>query len=136
VFGLIGQCCWFHLGKCLFPWMKVPVFIINLSVVYICFNNCTAEVAAFYQVVARVFWPSGPTHDRPLVPSLRVQLAWYPWYQILSAVPPSECLASEVAECCVLSGIIGHVPRNLVEYHQVNASCNFKRGACNNWLSP
>jgi hypothetical protein len=62
VFDLIGQCCWFHLGKCLIPWMKVPVFIINLSVVYRCFNNYTTEVAVVYQDVARVFWPSGPTH--------------------------------------------------------------------------
>jgi hypothetical protein len=65
VFDLIGQCCWFHLGKCLIPWMKVFVFIINLSVVYRCFNNYTTEVAAVCQAVARVFWPSGPIHGRP-----------------------------------------------------------------------
>jgi hypothetical protein len=87
VFDLIGQCCWFHLGKCLIPWMKVFIFIINLSVVYRCFNNYTTEVAAVCQAVARVFWPSGLTHGAPPIPSFQVQLVWYPWYQISSATP-------------------------------------------------
>jgi hypothetical protein len=65
MFDLIGQCCWFHLVKCLISWMKVSVFIINLSVVYSYFNNCTTEVAAVCQVMAQVFWPSGPTHGGP-----------------------------------------------------------------------
>jgi hypothetical protein len=55
VFHLIGQCCWFYLGKYLILWMKVYVFIINLSVVYRYFNNCTTKAPAVCQVVARVF---------------------------------------------------------------------------------
>jgi hypothetical protein len=43
----------------------MSIFIINLSVVYIYFNNCTTEIAVFCQVVARVFWLSGPTHGGP-----------------------------------------------------------------------
>jgi hypothetical protein len=65
VFDLIGQYCWFHLGKCLISWMKVFVFIINLLVVYRCFNNCTTKVVVVCQVVAQVFWSSGPTHGGP-----------------------------------------------------------------------
>jgi hypothetical protein len=40
--------------------------------------------------------------------SLRVQLAWYPWYQ--NSVAGPKCLASEVVKNSVLSGIIGRVP--------------------------
>jgi hypothetical protein len=65
MFDLIGQCCWFDLGKCLIPWMKVFVFIIDLLVVYRCFKNCTTEVVAVCQAMARVFWPIGPTHGGP-----------------------------------------------------------------------
>jgi hypothetical protein len=65
VFDWIAQCCWFHLGKYLIPWMKLYIFIINWSVVYRCFNNCTTEVEAVCQAVASVFWPSGPTHGWP-----------------------------------------------------------------------
>jgi hypothetical protein len=65
VFDLIGQYCWFHLGKCLISWMKVFVFIINLLVVYRCFNNCTTKVVVVCQVVAQVYWSSGPTHGGP-----------------------------------------------------------------------
>jgi hypothetical protein len=65
MFDLIGQCCWFHLVKCLISWMKVSIFIINLSVVYSYFNNCTTEVAAVCQVMAQVFLPSGLTHGGP-----------------------------------------------------------------------
>jgi hypothetical protein len=136
VFDLIGQYCWFHLGKCLIPWMKVFVFIINLSVVYRCFNNCTTEVAAVYQAVARVFWPSGPTHGvqpPPLFLLSESSLSGTPGTK--SHQQPLECLASEVVECYVLSRTIVQVPANSAEWHQVNASCNFKRGAWNNWPS-
>jgi hypothetical protein len=60
------------------------------------------------------------------VPSLRVQLAWYAWYQNSSAAP--ECLASEVTECSILFGRIGWVPVNSAECHQVNAFCKFSIG--------
>jgi hypothetical protein len=124
----------FHLGKCLIPQMKVYVFIINLSVVYRCFNNCTIEVAAVCQAVAWVLWPSRPTYRGlpgsfspspvgvvPLVPNL------------INSLP--ECLASDVIKCCVLSRTIVQVPTNSAECHKVNASCNFKWGAWNNWPS-
>jgi hypothetical protein len=68
----------------------------------------------------------GRLKEALLVPSLRVQLAQYPWYQNLAAA--SECLASEVAECSVLSGRIGRVPVNSAEWHQVNALCKFSIG--------
>jgi hypothetical protein len=50
------------------------------------------------------------------VHSIRVQFAWYPWYQ--SSLVPLNCLSSEVAEASVLYGTIGRVPVNLAEFHQ------------------
>jgi hypothetical protein len=50
-------------------------------------------------------------------------------------------LGSEVVEGSIFSGRIVRVPVNLVEWHQVNASCKFWIGAWNNcpsawnWLS-
>jgi hypothetical protein len=129
VFDLIGQCCWFHLGKCLIPWMKVFIFIINLSIVYRCFNNYTTEVAAVCQAVARVFWPTGLTHGAPPPPLfLLFKSSWCGTLGTESHQQPPECLASEVVECCILSRAIVRVPMNSVECHQVNASCNFNRG--------
>jgi hypothetical protein len=96
VFDLIGKCCWFHLGKCLIPWMKVSIFIINLSIVYRCFNNCITEVATVCQVVAQVFWPSRSTHGGPLF--LLSESSWRGIPGTKSRQQPPECLASEVAK--------------------------------------
>jgi hypothetical protein len=97
VFDLIGQCCWFHLGKCLIPWMKVSIFIINLSVVYRCFNNCTTKIAAVCQAMARVYWTSGPTHGGPPM-FLLSESSWCGTLGTKSHQQPHECLASEVVE--------------------------------------
>jgi hypothetical protein len=67
----------------------------------------------------------------PSVPSFRVQLMRYPWYQISSAAlsawqasfglkNANLPLSGEVAECSVLTEIIGRVLDNLAECHQVN----------------
>jgi hypothetical protein len=50
------------------------------------------------------------------VHSIRVQFAWYPWYQ--SSSVPLECLLSEVVEAFVLSGTIGRLPMNTPEFNQ------------------
>jgi hypothetical protein len=50
------------------------------------------------------------------VHSIRVQFAWYPWYQ--SSSVPVECLSSEVAEASILCGTLGRVPVNSAEFHQ------------------
>jgi hypothetical protein len=40
-------------------------------------------------------------------------------------------LGSKVAECFVLSAIIGQVPVDLAKLHEVNESCKFRISACN-----
>jgi hypothetical protein len=50
------------------------------------------------------------------VHSIRVQFAWYSWYQSSSLA--LECLSSEFVKCSILSGIIGRVPVNSAECHQ------------------
>jgi hypothetical protein len=90
----------FYLAKCLIPWMKVSVFIINLLVVYRCFNIAQRKLPQFIKS-----WPGSSGRDDQLMVTLRVQFTWYPWYQTSLIAP--ECLASKVVECSVLSETIG-----------------------------
>jgi hypothetical protein len=87
--------------------MNVSIFIINLSVVYRCFNNHTTEVEAVCQAVAQVFWPSGPTQGGPPPPLfLLSESSWRGTLVTKSHQQAPECLANEVVECYVLSRII------------------------------
>jgi hypothetical protein len=103
------------------------VFIINLLVVYRCINNYTIEVVAVCQVMARVFWPSGPTHGEPPCSFSPSSIGVVPLVpNLVRSPPPLECLTSEVTKCCILFGTIGRVTGNLAECHEVNAPYNFK----------
>jgi hypothetical protein len=88
------------------------------------------EVALVCQVMAQVFWQSGPTHGDPLFvlsksiwrgthgtkPHQQPLSAWQRSFGLEnSSISPS----SEVVECFVLSQTISRVSENSNECHQV-----------------